>query len=144
VPKIGAHNRGKRGNLYLIASLTKSACLGPDPLGSRVRRAPGARCVGATRGCYERRRFTVASAAASPLLDEGPVLVQGHHRVLGITNTLIGTIRKLEQAPDAAATAGAWRTFLVGLAEGTVPLIVTFALLAVAWLLAAVGLRRQA
>jgi hypothetical protein len=63
--------------------------------------------------------------------------------LLGITNTLVGTIRRLEQAPDVAATAAAWRTFLAGLAEGTVPLILAFALLAVAWLLAAVGLRRQ-
>jgi len=34
--------------------------------------------------------------------------------------------------------------FLAGLAEGTVPLILAFALLAVTWLLAAVGLRKQA
>jgi hypothetical protein len=64
--------------------------------------------------------------------------------LLGLTNALVVTIRRLEQAPDAAATAAAWRTFLAGLAEGTVPLILAFALLAVAWLLAAVGLRRQA
>jgi hypothetical protein len=64
--------------------------------------------------------------------------------LLGITNALVVTIRRLEQAADAAATAAAWRTFLAGLAEGTVPLILAFALLAVAWLLAAVGLRRQA
>jgi hypothetical protein len=63
--------------------------------------------------------------------------------LLGLTNALVVTIRRLEQAPDAAATAAAWRTFLAGLAEGTVPLILAFALLAVAWLLAAVGLRRQ-
>jgi hypothetical protein len=64
--------------------------------------------------------------------------------LLGITNALVMVIRKLELAADAAATAAAWRTFLAGLAEATVPLIVAFALLAVAWLLAAVGLRRQA
>jgi hypothetical protein len=34
--------------------------------------------------------------------------------------------------------------FLGGLAEGIVPLGLAFALLAVAWLLAAVGLRKQA
>jgi hypothetical protein len=55
-----------------------------------------------------------------------------------------GAIRRLEQAPDAAATAAAWRILLAGLAEATVPLILAFALLAVAWLLAAVGLRREA
>lgn len=64
--------------------------------------------------------------------------------VLGITNALVGLVRRLEQAPDAAAIGKAWQVFLAGLAEGTVPLIAGFALLAVAWLLAAVGLRRQA
>jgi hypothetical protein len=63
--------------------------------------------------------------------------------LLGVTNALVGTARRLEGA-DAAATAIAWRTFIAGLAEGIVPLIVAFSLLAVAWLLAAVGLRRQA
>jgi hypothetical protein len=63
--------------------------------------------------------------------------------LLGITNALVGVIRRLEHAGDAGATAVAWRTFLAGLAEGTVPLIVAFALLTVAWLLAAAGLRRQ-
>jgi hypothetical protein len=63
--------------------------------------------------------------------------------LLGITNALVGVIRHLEAATDPAATAAAWRTFLAGLAEGTVPLILAFALLAVAWLLAAVGLRKQ-
>jgi hypothetical protein len=64
--------------------------------------------------------------------------------LLGITNALVGVIRRLEAATDPAATAKAWQTFLAGLAEGTVPLILAFALLAVAWLLVAVGLRRQA
>jgi hypothetical protein len=63
--------------------------------------------------------------------------------LLGIANALVGVIRRLEQAADPAATAEAWRTFLAGLAEATVPLTLAFALLAVAWLLAAVGLRRQ-
>jgi hypothetical protein len=64
--------------------------------------------------------------------------------VMGITNTLVAVTRRLEQAPDAAAAVKAWQVLLVGLAEATVPLIVAFAVLAVAWLLAAVGLRRQA
>jgi ABC-type arginine transport system permease subunit len=64
--------------------------------------------------------------------------------LLGITNGLVGAVRRLEQAGDAAATAAVWRTFLAGLAEATVPLILAFALLTVAWLLAAVGLRKQA
>ncbi|MGE5127553.1 MAG: hypothetical protein ACM3PV_14775 [Betaproteobacteria bacterium] len=61
--------------------------------------------------------------------------------LLGITNALVGVVRRLEGGGDPAV---AWRTFLAGLAEGTVPLILACALLAVAWLLAAVGLRRQA
>jgi len=64
--------------------------------------------------------------------------------LLGIANALVGVIGRLEQAPDAAAAAKAWQVLLAGLAEATVPLVVAFALLAVAWLLAAVGLRRQA
>jgi hypothetical protein len=64
--------------------------------------------------------------------------------LLGVTNSLVAVTRRLEQAPDAAATAKAWPVFLAGLAEATVPLILAFALLTVAWLLAAVGLRRQA
>ena len=64
--------------------------------------------------------------------------------LLGMTNALVGVTRRLQAARDPAATAKAWQTFLAGLAEGTVPLILAFALLAVAWLLAAVGLRKQA
>ena len=64
--------------------------------------------------------------------------------LLGITNALVGVTGRLEAATDAAATEKAWQVFLAGLAEGTVPLILAFALLAVAWLLAAVGLRKQA
>jgi hypothetical protein len=64
--------------------------------------------------------------------------------LLGITNALVGVTGRLEAATDAAATAKAWQVLLAGLAEASVPLILAFALLAVAWLLAAVGLRRQA
>ncbi|HEX9190296.1 MAG TPA: hypothetical protein VGB87_24680 [Vicinamibacteria bacterium] len=64
--------------------------------------------------------------------------------LLGITNALVMVTRRLEAAADAAAVAKAWQVFLAGLAEGTAPLIVAFALLAVSWLLVAVGLRRQA
>jgi hypothetical protein len=56
----------------------------------------------------------------------------------------VNVIGKLEAAADPAATAAAWRHFLAGLAEATAPLGLALALLAVAWLLAAVGLRRQA
>ena len=62
----------------------------------------------------------------------------------GVATALVNVVRGLEQAPDVAATSKAWTLFLAGLAEATVPLILAFALLAVAWLLVAVGLRRQA
>ena len=61
--------------------------------------------------------------------------------LLGIANALVGVVRRLEGAGDPAE---AWRVFLAGLAEGLVPLILACSLLAVCWLLAAVGLRRQA
>jgi hypothetical protein len=64
--------------------------------------------------------------------------------LLGITTALVNVIETLEAAADPAATAAAWRHFLAGLAEATVPAGVAFALLSVAWLLAAVGLRKQA
>jgi len=62
----------------------------------------------------------------------------------GFATALLNVIHGLEEATDAAATAKAWQVFLAGLAEATVPLILGFALLAVAWLLVAVGLRKQA
>jgi hypothetical protein len=61
----------------------------------------------------------------------------------GVATALVNVVQGLEQAPDAAATSKAWTHFLAGLAEATVPLILAFALLAVTWLLVAVGLRRQ-
>ncbi len=64
--------------------------------------------------------------------------------LLGVATALVNVIQKLEDADGPAATAAAWRMFLGGLAEGIVPLGVAFALLAVAWLLAAVGLRKRA
>ena len=64
--------------------------------------------------------------------------------VLGVATALVNVIEKLEAAADSAATAAAWRHFLAGLAEATAPLGLALALLAVAWLLAAVGLRKQA
>jgi hypothetical protein len=63
---------------------------------------------------------------------------------LGVAVALVNVIQKLEAAADPAATGAAWRMLLGGLAEGIVPLGLAFALLAVAWLLAAVGLRKQA
>ncbi len=63
---------------------------------------------------------------------------------LGIANGLVALNRALERATDAAASAKVWQVFLGGLAETPAALILGFAILAVSWLLVAVGLRRQA
>jgi hypothetical protein len=64
--------------------------------------------------------------------------------LLGVVNGLYGLNHALEQAPDAAAVARVWRMALPAFAESPGPLILGFAAVSVAWLLAAVGLRRQA
>jgi len=63
--------------------------------------------------------------------------------LLGVANGLVALNRALELAADPAASARAWRMFISGLAESPAPLVLAFALLAVTWLLVAVGLRRQ-
>jgi len=63
---------------------------------------------------------------------------------LGIANGLAGFSRVLERATDPASTAQAYRMLVGGLAEAPAALILGFAFLAVSWLLAAVGLSRQA
>jgi hypothetical protein len=63
---------------------------------------------------------------------------------LGMANGLTFLTRSLERATDAAASAQVWRAFVGAAAETPAPLILGFALLAVVWLLVAVGLRRQA
>jgi magnesium-transporting ATPase (P-type) len=63
---------------------------------------------------------------------------------LGIANGLVALNRALERATDPAASATVWRMFLGGLAEAPAALILGFAIVAVSWLLVAVGLRRQA
>jgi hypothetical protein len=64
--------------------------------------------------------------------------------LLGIANGLVAASRLLERATDAAGEARAWRLLLGGMAESPAPLVLGFAVVAVAWLLTAVGLRRQA
>ncbi len=63
---------------------------------------------------------------------------------LGIANGLAGFNRALERAADPTGAAQAYRMLWGGLAEAPAALILGFAILAVSWLLAAVGLRRQA
>jgi hypothetical protein len=62
---------------------------------------------------------------------------------LGVANLCVAVARALEQAGDAAVPAKTWGVMFAGLAESTVPVILAFALLSVAWLLAAVGMRRH-
>ena len=75
------------------------------------------------------------------LRERGIYLAQGYAFAPPLPGPMFRQL--LEAAADAGAVAKAWQVFLAGLAEGTAPLIVAFALLAVAWLLVAVGLRRQ-
>jgi len=63
---------------------------------------------------------------------------------LGMANGLVALSRALEHATDPAASAKVWRMFLGALAEAPAALILGFAILAISWLLVAVGLRRQA
>jgi len=63
--------------------------------------------------------------------------------LMGTANGLVALSRALERAPDAAAASRIWPMFLSALAESPAPLVLGFALLAVVWLLVAVGLRRQ-
>lgn len=61
----------------------------------------------------------------------------------GVANGLFALNRLLEQAADPAAASRAWTLFVGGIAESPIALILGFAVVAVAWLLAAVGLHRQ-
>jgi hypothetical protein len=64
--------------------------------------------------------------------------------LMGTANGLVAVSRALERAQDAAAAARVWPMFLSAVAESPAPLVLGFALVAVVWLLVAVGLRRQA
>ena len=63
--------------------------------------------------------------------------------LLGLANGLKALGHLLDTAADAAAVSRAWRVSLDGLAEAPAPLVLGFAVVAVVWLLVAVGLRRQ-
>ena len=63
--------------------------------------------------------------------------------LLGIANGLKALGRLLDAAADAAGTSHAWRVFLEGMAESPAPLVLGFAVVAVAWVLVAAGMRRQ-
>jgi hypothetical protein len=61
----------------------------------------------------------------------------------GVVNGLVAITRQFDGAADPAATARIWRMAVSGFAESPVALIVGFGIVTVAWLLVAVGLRRQ-
>jgi hypothetical protein len=61
----------------------------------------------------------------------------------GVTNGLYALSRLLD-ASSAAAPGRLWPTVVGAFAESPIPLVVGFAGVSVAWLLVAVGLRRQA
>jgi hypothetical protein len=62
----------------------------------------------------------------------------------GVVNGLMGLSRLLDTATDAPGSAHVWRMAIGGFAESPIPLVAGFAVVSVAWLLVAVGLRRQA
>jgi hypothetical protein len=62
---------------------------------------------------------------------------------LGVANLCVAVARSLEESGQAPVPARTWGLMFAGLAEGTIPVILAFALLSVAWLLAAVGMRRH-
>ncbi len=63
---------------------------------------------------------------------------------LGVANGLTGLKMSLERAAGAASAAARPEAVLGGVIESLAPLVIGSAVVAVAWLLAAVGLRRQA
>jgi hypothetical protein len=61
-----------------------------------------------------------------------------------VCSTSVGLATALKGPADAGVNAESLRIMLAGLSESFVPLFVAFAFLAVAWLLVALGLRREA
>lgn len=64
--------------------------------------------------------------------------------LLGIANGLTAYLRLLDRTAEGPAGDPPWRLLLEAFREAPAPLVVAFALVSVVWLLAAVGLRRQA
>ena len=60
-----------------------------------------------------------------------------------VCSSAVGLATALKGPADAGANPESLRVMMAGLAEACVPLFVAFAFLAVAWLLVALGLRRQ-
>jgi hypothetical protein len=60
-----------------------------------------------------------------------------------VSATMAGIALSLKNGADGALSGDALQGLVAGLAESGVPGVLGFALLAVAWLLAAVGFRRQ-
>jgi hypothetical protein len=62
----------------------------------------------------------------------------------GVTNGLYGLSRLLSGSTSAPTPGGMWPMVIGGFAESPIPLVAGFSVVSVAWLLVAVGLRRQA
>jgi len=62
----------------------------------------------------------------------------------GVTNGLYALTRLLGDTSGGGAAARLWPEALRGFAESPIPLVAGFASVSIAWLLVAVGLRRQA
>jgi hypothetical protein len=60
-----------------------------------------------------------------------------------VCSTAAGMAAALKGPVDAGVSAESLRRMLAGLSEAWIPLFVAFAFLSVAWLMVAVGLRRQ-
>ena len=61
-----------------------------------------------------------------------------------VCSSSVGVATALKGPADTSVNAETTRIMLAGLSESFIPLFVAFAFLAVAWLLVALGLRRQA
>ena len=61
-----------------------------------------------------------------------------------VCSSSVGVATALKGAADGGIGAESLRVMTAGLSEAAIPLFVAFAVLAVAWLAVAIGLRRQA
>ncbi len=63
--------------------------------------------------------------------------------IMGFANFLVALRSWLARDPNVSSTATFWHNILGGVTESLIPLAFGSAILAVVWLLVAVGLRRQ-
>ena len=95
-----------------------------------------------------KRLTTVSSPHRNPKeVERAPGLSRRRRGMLicaiAVCSTAAGMAAALKGPADAGVSAESLRRMLAGLSEAWIPLFVAFAFLSVAWLLVAVGLRRQ-